>query len=164
MKRTIAALTLAALVFLEAGAAIAATATSSFQVSVTIQATCIITGATPLNFGTTGVLAANLDQTSAITVQCTNTTPYNVGLDQGVNGTSVTARKMIGGPSSETIQYSLFRDAGHTLNWGTTIGTDTATGTGTGTTQNFTVYGRIPLQTTPTPGAYTDTITVTVTY
>ncbi|WP_163468383.1 spore coat protein U domain-containing protein, partial [Klebsiella michiganensis] len=28
----------------------------------------------------------------------------------------------------------------------------------------YTVYGRVPVQTTPAPGTYTDTITVTVTY
>jgi len=36
--------------------------------------------------------------------------------------------------------------------------------TGTGSSQSFTVYGRIPTQTTPSPDTYTDTITVTVTY
>jgi spore coat protein U-like protein len=149
---------------LDGAAATAATATGSFQVSVTIQATCTITGATALNFGTAGVLGANVDQTSTITVQCTNTTPYDIGLDQGVNGSSVTAREMVGGPTSEAIQYSLYRDAARTLNWGTTIATDTVTATGNGTAQNYTVYGRIPPQTTPTPGSYTDTITVTVTY
>jgi outer membrane usher protein len=36
--------------------------------------------------------------------------------------------------------------------------------TGNGASQPFTVYGRVPPQTTPTPGAYSDTVTVTVTY
>ena len=34
--------------------------------------------------------------------------------------------------------------------------------TGNGTGQNYTVYGRVPPQTTPAPGTYTDTITVKV--
>jgi spore coat protein U-like protein len=37
-------------------------------------------------------------------------------------------------------------------------------GTGIGSSQNYTVYGRVQAQTTPAPGTYTDTITVTVTY
>jgi spore coat protein U domain-containing protein, fimbrial subunit CupE1/2/3/6 len=36
--------------------------------------------------------------------------------------------------------------------------------TGNGASQNYTVYGRVWTQTTPEPGSYADTITVTVTY
>jgi spore coat protein U-like protein len=36
--------------------------------------------------------------------------------------------------------------------------------TGNGADQTFTIYGRVPAQTTPAPGTYTDTVTVTVTY
>ena len=49
----------------------ASTATGSFNVQVTIAATCVVTSATNLNFGTQGVLAANVDQTSALTVGIT---------------------------------------------------------------------------------------------
>jgi spore coat protein U-like protein len=110
------------------------------------------------------VLAGNVDQTSTITVECTNTTPYNIGLNQGVNGGSVTTRQMKGGPTNQLINYSLSSDAARTVNWGQTIGTDTVAGTGNGSQQAYTVYGRVPPQTTPSPGTYTDTITVTVTY
>jgi spore coat protein U-like protein len=141
----------------------AATATGSFTVQVTIAATCVVTSATNLNFGTQGVLAANVDQTSTINVTCTNTTPYNIGLDKGVNGASVTTRQMkSAGPA--LINYSLFSDAGRTVNWGNTVGTDTVAATGNGAAQPFTVYGRIPPQTSPLAAVYTDTITVTVTY
>jgi spore coat protein U-like protein len=63
-----------------------------------------------------------------------------------------------------TISYSLFSNAGRTTNWGNTVGTDTVASTGTGASQSFTVFGRVPPQTTPAPATYTDTITVTVTY
>jgi spore coat protein U-like protein len=69
------------------------------------------------------MLAANTDQTSTIDVTCTNTTPYNIGLE-GLNGGSVTTRQMkSAGPA--LINYSLFSDAGRTVNWGNTVGTDT---------------------------------------
>lgn len=142
----------------------AATATGSFQVQITIQATCILVSASNLNFGTNGVLSAPVNQTSTITVQCTNTTPYNIGLNAGVNGGSVTTRQMKGGPTNQLINYSLFSNAGLTQNWGQTIATDTVAATGNGAAQAFTVYGQVPAQTTPSPGLYTDTITVTVTY
>jgi len=141
----------------------AATATGSFNVQVTIASTCTVSSATTLNFGSQGVLTANVDNTSAITVTCTNTTPYNIGLDKGLNGGSVTTRQMKSGGGA-LINYSLFSDSGRTTNWGNTVGTDTVAGTGNGTGQAYTVYGRIPSQTTPAPAVYNDTITVTVTY
>jgi spore coat protein U-like protein len=141
----------------------ASTANGSFNVQVTIAATCVVTSATNLDFGTQGVLASNIDQTSAINVTCTNTTPYNIGLDKGLNGGSVTTRQMkSAGPA--LINYSLFSDAGRTVNWGNTVGTDTVAATGIGAAQPFTVYGRIPPQTSPLAAVYTDTITITVTY
>lgn len=143
----------------------ATTATSPFTVQVTITASCTIVSGALLNFGgSVGVLTGNLDVSTTLQVQCTNTTAYNIGLDKGANGASVTARLMKGGPSNETIAYSLYRDSARTLNWGVTIGTDTQAGTGTGAAQTYTVYGRIGQQNTPTPGLYTDTITITVTY
>lgn len=141
----------------------AATATGSFNVRVTIAGTCVVTTAADLDFGTQGVLAANIDQTSTITVTCTNTTAYNIGLDKGLHGASTTTRQMkAAGPA--LINYSLFSDAGRTVNWGDIVGTDTVAATGTGTAQNFTVFGRIPPQASPVPALYTDTITITVTF
>lgn len=140
----------------------AATAVGNFQVQINIQANCVVVSASDLNFGNTGVLSANIDSTSTISVQCTTSTPYTIGLNQGVNGGSVTTRQMAG--SGGLINYSLFRDSGRTQNWGSTAGTDTVAGVGNGAAQNYTVYGRVPAQTTPAPALYTDTITVTVTY
>jgi spore coat protein U-like protein len=141
----------------------AATTTSTFTVQMTITASCIINTASNLNFGTSGVIAANIDQTSTLQVQCTNTTPYNIGLDVGTgSGATVASRKMTNG--ANTIAYSLYSDAGRTSLWGPTIGTNTVAGTGNGASQSYTVYGRVPPQTTPAAALYTDTITVTVTY
>jgi spore coat protein U-like protein len=146
-----------------AGSSFAATATSTFQVQVAITATCTINSATTLNFGTQGVLSANVDQTSTIQVQCTNTTPYNIGLDAGTgSGATVAVRKLTSG--GNTVNYTLYSDTGRTTVWGNTVSTDTVAGTGNGSAQSYTVYGRIPTQTTPAPGNYADTITVTVTY
>ena len=57
-----------------------------------------------------------------------------------------------------------YSNAGRTIVWGKTITTDTVNATGNGAAQSYTVYGRIPVQTTPAPAAYSDTITITVTY
>ena len=141
----------------------AATTSTTFAVQLTITSTCVINSASTLNFGSAGVLTANIDQTSTIQVQCTNTTPYNVGLNAGTStGATVTTRKMTNGAA--TVNYALYSDSGRTTNWGNTVGTDTVSQTGNGASQAFTVYGRVPAQTTPAAAVYTDTITVTVTY
>jgi spore coat protein U-like protein len=141
----------------------ASTTTSTFTTQVTLAATCVINSASTLNFGTQGVLAANVPGTSTIAVQCTDTTPYNIGLDVGLGtGATVAVRKMTSGGA--TVNYSLYSDSAHTTVWGNTVSTDTVAASANGASQNYTVYGLVPPQTTPAPGTYTDTVTVTVTY
>jgi spore coat protein U-like protein len=139
----------------------AATATSTFTVQITIGAACVVTSTT-MDFGSAGVLAAAVDQSSTINVQCTTGLPYTVALNSGLHGGSVSTRQMRNG--AVPINYSLSRDVGRLQNWGETSGTDTVGGTGNGAVQPLTVYGRVPAQTTPAPGVYSDTVTVTVTY
>ncbi len=138
----------------------AATATTTFQVTATVVATCLISGNT-LAFGNyTGV---QLDGTTTLSVTCTNTTPYNVGLNAGTaTGATVTTRKMVNG--ANLLAYALYSDTGRTTNWGNTVSTDTVPGTGNGSAQTLTVYGRIAAAQYVTPGSYADTITATITY
>lgn len=158
--RTGLALAAVAAICLPAELAEAGTATATFTVSATVQATCNIT-ATNLAFGTyTGV---QNNATSTVTVTCTNTTAWNVGLNPGTcPGATVTTRCMLNGAAQ--LNYALYRDAARTLNWGQTVGTDTLAGTGNGNAQVSTVYGQVPAGQFPAPGAYTDTITATVSF
>src|ERR1700730_10361774 len=140
--------------------AVAATATTTFGVTATVQATCLV-AATSMAFGTyTGAVATS---TSAVSVTCTNTTPYNVGLSAGLaTGATVTTRQMTG-PASALLGYAMFSNAAHTVNWGQTIGTDTVTGTGNGAAQAITVYGQATAGQFVGAGSYTDALTATVT-
>lgn len=139
----------------------AATASTTFQVTATVQATCLIS-ANPLAFGT--YTGTQTDATSTLSVTCTNTTPYNVGLDAGTaTGATVTTRRMTG-PSSALLNYALFSDSARTITWGNTVGTNTVTGTGNGNAQTLTVYGRVAAGQFVAPGAYADTITATITF
>jgi spore coat protein U-like protein len=138
---------------------------TTFTVSLTIQADCSIT-ANSLDFGTTGLITAKLDQTTTMNVTCSQGTAYNVGLDGGsVSGSSV-ATRLLGGTGSPTptVNFALYRDSARTQNWGQTVGSDTQSGTGSGAAQTLTVYGRVPTQTAPMAGAYSSTITATVTF
>lgn len=148
---------------LVAADASAATATGAIGVSMSIAATCTVGTSTPVAFGSQGLLNAAVDASGALSVQCTNTTPYNIGLDPGgATGATVTTRMMSNG--SNKVSYALYRDSSRTLNWGQTVGTDTLAGTGTGVAQTITVYGQVPVQTSAAPGSYADTVNVTVTY
>jgi spore coat protein U-like protein len=141
--------------------AVAATTTTTFAVTATVQATCVVS-ATAMAFGTYTAVAAT--STSTVSVTCTNTTGYNVGLSAGLaSGATVTTRSMTG-PGSALLGYGLFSNTARTTNWGDTVGTDTVTGTGNGSAQALTVYGNLPAGQYLAPGAYTDTITATVTY
>jgi len=155
---------IAVLFLIDAGkVAYAATTTSTFAVQMTVTATCTVNSATTLNFGTQGVLSTNVDQTSTIQVTCTNTTPYNIGLNAGTGtGATVATRKMTSG--ANTVNYTLYSNSGRTTVCGNTVGTYTQAATGNGSAQSYTVYGRVPSQAAPAPGTYSDTITVTVTY
>lgn len=134
-----------------------------FDVTMGLIADCTISAAA-LNFGAgRGVLAAAVTATSDIKVTCTNTTPFNLGLNEGTGtGSSGTTRYMSGtGSNTGTIKFNLYQAAGGAA-WGNTQGTDTRGGTGTGTQQTLTVHGEIPVQDTPAPDTYKSTITATV--
>lgn len=135
------------------GAAHAATATTNFNVTANVTASCAVI-ATDLAFGAydPAVLTPR-DSTSTITVVCTNTTPY--GIDVG----ATPAARTMTGPGGALLNYGMFNEAGRTTAFGVTGAV------GTGLSQNYTVYGRIPAgQFGATPGAYSAIVTVTVTY
>jgi spore coat protein U-like protein len=151
---------------LASGAASAqTTVTDTFDVLITIDAFCAITNPTDLNFGTHTIISAAVDQTSTFDVQCTNTTPFDIGLDQGFNYSA--GRRMDSaagaGVGANFVTYALYSDAARTTLWGDTIATDTVADTGDGTVNSYTVYGRVPVQ-APVPASYFDTVTIEVTY
>jgi spore coat protein U-like protein len=128
-----------------ASTATAAIATSTFNVTATVLKNCLVSSA-DLAFG--------------------NYTP-NTG---ALAGGALAQRLLANG--ANTLQYNLFTSAALTTIFGDgTGGTGTIAGTGNGvaaaSAQTVTVFGSLPDNTTnqnATPGAYTDQITVTVTY
>jgi len=136
------------------------TQTTQFTVTAILVKDCGVT-ATNMVFG--NYTGAVNNATSTVTVTCTNTTPYTVGLSAGLaTGATVTTRKMQNGTA--LLPYALYSNSGRTTNWGNTAATNWVSGTGNGTAQALTVYGQITAGQYPTPGSYSDTITVTVTY
>jgi spore coat protein U-like protein len=152
------------------GPADATTTSAQFGVQLQINAECVINSTATLDFGSAGVLGGaagttNTDQTTTLHVQCTNTTAYDIGLDAGTtSGGQVSQRLLFNSGTNATIRYNLYTTTGRSTIWGNTVGSDTVSATGNGATQSYTIYGRVPPQTTPAPASYTDTITVTITY
>lgn len=132
----------------------------SFTVQANLPTNCnVSTGI--MDFGSKGVLAANTDAQTNLSVTCTSGGAYTISLGNGGIGTSPTNRKMTKG--SESVTYGLYTNTGRTTPWGTAAGA-TVAGTGSGAAQSYTVYGRVPPQATPSAGVYNDTVVVTVTY
>jgi spore coat protein U-like protein len=154
-----------------AGAAQAATKSSSFTVSASVGKNCIISS-TPLNLGTF-LGDNNLRATSDILVRCTSGTTYDIALSTGASN-SYAARTMTNGV--DTLVYSLFTPdlAGNSsgIVWGDDSGTtDTVGGTGTGmgiaNERTIKVHGELLAANNTGPvgtGVYQDTIVATITY
>lgn len=146
-------------------AAFAQSASTTFDVTITITSTCSIDtpAATDVAFGPNPSTATNIDAAGQLNVNCTPGTDYDIALDEGLNaaGGGISARAMANG--ADLVPYQLYQDAARSVVWGNTLNTDTLAGTGTGTVQALPVYGRVPSAGFPA-ATYTDTVTATVTY
>lgn len=152
MKTLTKALAVAALGLAATGAQ-AQTATTSFQVTANVAASCSV-AASDLGFGPYLATAVTpLDASTTVNVTCSNSHPYAVNV-----GATPAARTM-GGPGGSVLNYGMFSDAGRTTAFAV------AGAIGSGAAQAYTVYGRVPAgQYSARPGAHADTVTVTVTY
>lgn len=155
-------------------AAIIGTSAAATAHAGTVQTTMPVTAlnisscavvALPLAFGSlTQIGGTAVDSQTTVTVTCTPGVGYNVGLDDGAHAAGGT-RQLQAVIGSSVIPYTIYSDAARTTQWGTTIGSDTVARTATLLPAALTVYGRIPANTPlATAGAYTDLVTVTVTF
>ena len=164
-KQILKSTLIAAAGLLFANSALAAEATTTFQVTATVTDSCLVS-ATNLNFGAYDPAAVK-DGTSTITVTCTAETPYTIGLDAGLQsaGATGTTRAMIGNDTATTLlNYELYTESGHGSVWGDIGGTIVAQSALTGGPLDYTVYGQIPASQYVPAANYADTINVTVDY
>ena len=129
---------------------------------------CSVT-ATNVSFGAYNPLSVTgLTSTGSVTATCLNVlpTPITIALSTGSSG-SYAARRLQSG--ANTLTYNLYLNAAETQIWGDgTGGSVIANATitpiiGTGSV-TVTAYGLMPAAQDVSPGAYADTITVTVSY
>ena len=148
--------------------ALADTANATFQVTMTIQKACTVSAGAPSNIalGTVASTATDVAGNNTITVNCSKTTPYYIGLAPSNANTAGLGAMSGTGANADKVGYQL-RSATGTSGaiWGNTatataVGNGVA-GTGTGANQSHTVYVTVP-SANFTPDTYTDTVTVNV--
>ena len=160
MKSALTVLVLGFLTFSVAlKSALAATASGSFGVSVSVPATCVAS-ASSVGFGTYNGGVVNA--TSNVSLNCTDATPYAVSLDAG--RASVAALQKLPALGLALHGYVHGTKSGETVNPVPGVGTNTVAGMGNGVPQVITVRGQIPAEHSIAAGDYPDSITVTITY
>ena len=153
-------------------AANAATVNATFQVKITIQKSCTITAgsASDIDLGTHPATDTNITGSNTISVNCSKTTPYFIGLlpsNSNSTGAGVMSSTS-GGSNTDTVPYQLRSTSGMAGTiWGdtataTAVGNGVA-GTGTGAAVTHTVYATVP-SANFTPDSYADTVTVHVNF
>ena len=105
--RLIAAVALASFATL----GVAATKTTTFNVTATVAANCFIDSAGNVAFGAYTPGTGDVDQQADIAVRCTNGTPYGLGLSVGTGGGSMAMREMGSATVASKLQYNLYTTA-----------------------------------------------------
>ena len=145
--------------------AYATTSNGTIAVSVTVANSCTI-ATNPLAFGTYTGAALNGTTTFVVTCSAAGAT-YTVGLDKGLGTGGTDQLRVMTGPSSATLTYNLYVESAHTTNWGNTSANHWQSYTvaaGAGAQPAVTIYGQVVASQTSAIGAYSDTVTATVTY
>ncbi len=143
----------------------ASPASTTFQVKIVVQKSCVIatTAASDIDFGTVDASATNLQGSSSLTVNCSKNTPYTIALKPTAASTSG-AGAMISAPAGDTVAYQLRQATGMAAAvWGNVVGTNTVAGSGDGTVQTKTIYATVP-SANVLPVAYSDTVTISVAF
>ena len=146
-----------------AAAGALATANAAAAAGCSIAATSLLFGP----YDTLSLVA--LDSVGTLTVSCSGSpgeaVSYRIGVSAGGSGSA--AARRLRGPGSWTLDYNLFTNGARTLVWGDgaagslSVG-DTLSLTGGAQQRSHPVYGRIFPRQNVGPGAYTDTLVVTL--
>lgn len=139
----------------------------AFTVSATVTKQCTVTAASDVDLGTVPASATNIANNGSISIACSNTTPYTVGLRPSNNSTTGAGLMSAAAGNLDKVPYQLYQNAGMTTLWGNTATATNAgngvAGTGSGAAKSHTVYVRAPSADFQ-PDSYSDTVTVVVNY
>jgi len=137
----------------------AATASASFSVSATVQASCLAA----VHARAIRTYNAAADAASAVSVACSNSALYSVSLDSGPVYDAAPALRPMPGAGFALLGNVLGSDL-----TGIAIGRQARnydpTGFGNSSALELAIHGRIPAAQCAQPSAYPDTVIVVVTY
>ncbi|MDL4914000.1 MAG: spore coat U domain-containing protein [Enterobacterales bacterium endosymbiont of Blomia tropicalis] len=146
------------------------TSSTTFQVSASIVAGCVISGTTTGEFGTldfgtqpgvaTNSVSASYVQSSTLKLACTPGTALSMSLNGGNNYTSTRNMKLTN--STSTVPYYLYTNAAHTN--AIPVGQAVALTYDDANNIILPIYGLLQLPGPTRAGLYTDTLTVTLTW
>jgi spore coat protein U-like protein len=143
---------------------------TTFQVSASVVAGCVVSGTNTgvfgtLNFGTqsgvaTSSVSASYVQSTTINLACTPGTAVSMSIDGGSNYATTRNLKISG--NTNTVPYYLYSNATHT----TAIPVNSAVALSYSNANNITlpIYGLLTLPGPTRAGTYTDTLTVTLSW
>jgi len=139
----------------------------TLAISATKTNACTVDALANANLGSVAAGASVTPGSTTIRVICPTGTAYNIGVLPSNNNTAGAGVMSATGGNPDTIPYQLRRTSGSGPIWGNTA-TPTSTGngvggTGNGANQDYPVYASVP-NSNVRPGAYSDTVRVTVNY
>lgn len=132
---------------------------SSLVTMHSIAATCNLQ-AQGVNFGSYDFQSSqNLESVGHVIVTCDVSTSYSIALSPGAG--TYTTRLMQNG--THQLAYNLYTDVIHSSLWGDGSSNSVSVD-GTGTVTDYPVYGSVPAGQNPYVGAYSDVVTVVLTF
>jgi spore coat protein U-like protein len=169
---------------LNLSSAYAGTNTASTKATATLSSSCVVS-ATNMSFGTISPSqSGSQSATASITTQCTKGSTYVIGLNEGSAGyiqnngawSYLGYIRIMNTSGGSQLLYNIFKDSAHTqlfggpTAWGQSSGQGgqgtavMVTKTGTGLPDVTNMYGIMPSNQFVTPGTYSDTIPVVVSF
>jgi spore coat protein U-like protein len=140
---------------------LAATPTASFAVSAIVQATCLVSASTLTLDSYRGAV---VNTTSMVSVDCTNSTPYSVGLSVGQGNGSTRATREMSDASTALWGYGLISNAQGISSRRQNANADPRVKGDNNSAQMLSVHDQLSVWQHFLAGELPDTMTVTVTY
>lgn len=135
--------------------------TGQLNMKLTIKSACNIRKIQDINFGKQSFLEKSFTAEGRFAVTCSSGTEYAMQINEGLHSADGRQRAMENPASEDLVFYDLYRNASYTQLW---RAADRVRGkTGTGREQIYSVYAKtLPNQSNKAPGAYADTLVITV--
>lgn len=136
--------------------------TYSMPVSASVINGCTIS-ALPLVFMVPVPTNLNVDSTSTLTVRCSPNIPFTIDIDTGLYANGIN-RRVRNASVNAFINYDVYRDPPRSQVWGTGQAKNVSGNSGPTGRVTVPVYGRLASSANLKAGAYTDTLTVTISF